>query len=586
MATTCGIHIDGRRYHLIALDGSARKHKVTAAVSGEIGIDEDPITSVSQALRRAIKDHKIKKGEVQLAVDSGLAAFRTLTLPFDDRAKIEDVLKFEVENDLPQWDIDDVLVDFVILNSKPGVESTLLVTALPKDRMEMQLAACEAGGLEAQEAELDGTALFDAAYESGCLAEDAAQILVHVGDSSTTVVVADGGKINSIRAIRAGAHPGTVATAATEIEDTAEPRVDGEDGEEGISEGLALEQAAEAERRLRQTAQRIRRELGRTLSAAQTINDIEAIYICGYELPDLVRDEIFDTPIAPLEVLSEDENVECPTEAVIAYGAALHAMGAGSLSPSLRREELRFTGKFERLELPLAVFSLFLFTLLVVQLMVTRQQIQWRDAGPPDDPGDMQIWMIASNRYVFPDPDDLVQTRLTDPPEKIAEYAKRAQTVGDERRTKFAQIKEISRQISNEVINVKKELGQVSDIEQPQSALEATTLVMGILRKQKDSSDLRFGMRHYKAEYQSGSGRKADAIRVSLEMDFFADSENAATRHYQDFLTAMKAEVWCLSCESGGSEGHDDGKGINAKSIKILVDLKQANADKQEEEKT
>ncbi len=574
MATTCGIHIDGRRYHLIALEGSARKHKVTAAVSGEIGIDEDPISAVSQALRRAVKTHKIKKGDVRLAVDSGLAAFRTLTLPFDDRTKIEEVIKFEIESDLPQWDIEDVLVDFVVLNSKPGVESTLLVTALPKDRMEMQLAACEAGGLEAQEAELDGTALFDAAFESGCLAEDAAQILVHVGDSSTTVVVADGGKINSIRAIRAGAHPGVHASTAPKIADDAEPSEGGEEA----SEEAAQEEALAADRRLRQTAQRIRRELGRTLSAAQTINDIEAIYICGCELPDLIRDEIFDTPIAPLEVLSEDDNVERASEAVIAYGAALHAMGGGSLTPSLRREELRFTGKFERLELPLAVFSLFLFTLLTVQLIVTNQQIQWRDAGPPEDPGDMQIWMIASNRYVFPDPDDPAQTRLTDPPPKIAAYAKKVQTEGDPRRTKFGQIKEISRLISNEVIAIKKELGQVSDIEQPQSALEATTLVMGVLRKLKAGSDLRFGIRHYEAQYQSGSGRKKDSIVIELEMDFFANSAQEATRHYSAVQTAMKGESWCISCDSKGTVPHDDGKGVAASRITVVVDLKEAKA--------
>ena len=43
-----------------------------------------------------------KMREIQvggLAVDSGLAAFRSLTVPFDDRAKIEDIIRFEVKQD-------------------------------------------------------------------------------------------------------------------------------------------------------------------------------------------------------------------------------------------------------------------------------------------------------------------------------------------------------------------------------------------------------------------------------------------------------------------------------------------------------
>jgi len=576
MATTCGIHIDGRRYHLVALDGTARKHKVLAAVSGEISMDEDPIATVAQGLRKAIKEHKLRPTEVQLAVDSGLAAFRTLTLPFDDRTKIEDVIKFEVENDLPQWDIDDVLVDFIVLSSKPGVESTLLVTALPKSRMEMQLAACEAGGVEAQEAELDGTALFDAASESGCLAEDAAQILVHVGDTSTTVVVADGGKLNSIRAIRAGAHP--VAHGAS-----AEPAATGEgdedtggDPEFAESGERTMEETLEAERRQRQTVQRIRRELGRTLSAARTEHDIEAIYICGHELPGLVHEEIFDTPTAPLEVLAE-EGIEKPSETVVAYGAALHALGAGTLTPNLRREELSFTGKFERLELPLAVFALFLFTFLTVQLIITNQQIQWRDVGSPGSEGDMQIWLKASNKYVFPDPDDpRPNTRLTDPPEKLVGYARRAEGGEIPNKTKYDQIREISRLLKIEVHDLKKELGQVSDIEQPQSALEATTLVMGVLRKLQSETKMRFGIRSYKADSMSGSGRKEASVTIKLEVDFFADSTGAATDHYSALQKAINNEPWCVDFASKGTTPHDDGKGIAAENITIVVNLENA----------
>src|SRR5258708_37785048 len=41
-------------------------------------------------------------------------------------------------------------------------------------------------------------------------------------------------------------------------------------------------------------------------------------------------------------------------------------MGGGVLEPSLRREELRYSGAFERVELPVAVVCLLLVTLLGV----------------------------------------------------------------------------------------------------------------------------------------------------------------------------------------------------------------------------
>ena len=66
-----------------------------------------------------------------------------------------------------------------------------------------ELAGLQRSGLEALDAELEGTALFDAAFESGILKEDVGTVLIHVGDTSATVVVADGRRLSSLRAIRA-----------------------------------------------------------------------------------------------------------------------------------------------------------------------------------------------------------------------------------------------------------------------------------------------------------------------------------------------------------------------------------------------
>jgi Tfp pilus assembly PilM family ATPase len=568
MARSCGIHIDQRRFHVVALDGSAKKHRVVAQASGEISLGVDPVEAVSDELRAIAREHKLRVESVGLAVDSGLAAFRNITVPFDDRAKIEDTIKFEIESDLPQWDIDDVIVDFLVLSSKPGVESNLLVTAIPKLRLERQLAACEKGGLEASDAELDGTALFEAARASGALSEDASQVLVHVGDSSTTVVVVDGGRLASMRAIRAGALPKSHA-AFEEGED---------EEEEGAEPAAATEDETSAEERLAQTAKRIRRELGRTVSSIQTEQPIEAIYFCGHPLEGLMEEgTLFDVEAHALGAFPGDEG---EGDMTVAYGAALRALGAGHLSPHLRREDLKFTGKFERLELPLAVFSLLLCTLLGVQLIVTLKQIHWRDEGDiaANLPGDMQLWLQYSNMYLLPNAEQGWPGRLKDPPEEVLRAIRRAESGEDEERTKYQEFLEIKRQLFLSLDKMKRDLGHITDVKQPQSALRATTLVMNVLDGLEQSEQIgRFSIRSFGAEYKEGRSSSPDKVEIRIDMDFFADESTKASQDQATFRREVENQDWCLEFAEVRSKPFENGGGLSFDGIKIEVDVSKAS---------
>ena len=165
MSQSIGIHLGERSFHLVALEGSLKRHKLVHASSGEIPVGEGAAQVVIERLREIVKEEKLRGESVYLAIDSGVAAFRTLTLPFDDREKIEEVIKFEIEGNLPQYDIDQVVVDFQVLSSKPGVESNLLVTAVPKDRLRGARGICERAGVVARGAVLGGAGLVDAAVE-------------------------------------------------------------------------------------------------------------------------------------------------------------------------------------------------------------------------------------------------------------------------------------------------------------------------------------------------------------------------------------------------------------------------------------
>ena len=557
MSQSIGIHLGERRFHLVALDGSLKKNKVLCAVSGEIASVEDAAQQVVDELREVAKKHKLNADSVYLAIDSGVAAFRNLTLPFDDRDKIEEVIKFEIEGNLPQFDIEEVVVDFLVLSTRPGVESNLLVTAVPKERLGAALRLCERAGLEALDAELEGTALFDAAFESGVLEEDVGTVLVHVGDTSTTVAVADGRRLASLRAIRAG------AASPRPVEDPEALLEEGEDAEPAVVEDEFQRQAA--------SALRIRREVQRTLSGARTASEIQHVYVCGHELPGMCTEPLLDVPVDPMPFTLGEE--ESPALFAVAYGAALRGFGGGTLRPHLRREEHRFSGRFERLELPLAVLALLVFTMLFVEYIVIDKQLEWRDEGnlAKNIKGDMQIWLEASNQRMLPDPTNPRAVRLPDPPEVLANYAAQAAAGADKERTKFEELLHIRRLLKIDIDRLSKELGQVSEIEQPQSALTATTLVMNVIADL--GKDARVGIRRFEANYQYSAARREDSVMVTIDADFFGESALEGTRLYNTFENEVKAQPWCVDFEGRSSKSLDGNKGIQADGIAIQVNV-------------
>lgn len=558
MAKSLGIHIGQRRFEVVVLDGSPKKHKIVHQASGEIPSGEDPIATTAAAIKEAVKGQKVPAENIGLAVDSGLAAYRNLNLPFDDKSKIEEVIKFEVENQLPQWDIDEVIIDFLTLSSTPGVESNLLVTAVPKDRLAARLRACERAGVEPYEAELDTTALFNAAHQAGILSEDGAQVLVHLGDASTSVVVVDGGRLHAMRAIHTGAG-GPVAPAAEA----------GADDEEAAAPEPAS--PADLERRRTEAANRIRRELGRTISAASTQNPIEAVFVTGLELPGLIGAPIQDVEVRPLDLRPGEGGADDAAAAAVAYGVALRRLGGGVLRGTLRQEELRYSGKFERLELPLAVCSLLLLTVLLVHYIVLDKQIGWRGDR------DMRVWLRASNGFMLPAPERDYIGRLTDPPQAILDYCARAEAGEVAQERTMDQLRQIERLLQTEISNLKGELGigradQVGDqkVEQPQSALEALTLVLGVIDGMSDARIAIRGITSDTAQYRQGADKY---VQVKLDMDFLADDNVTATRYYSDLTKALQAEVWCKDFKQQSTKVIDGGGGIYVDGITIQVDL-------------
>ncbi|MBL8861946.1 MAG: pilus assembly protein PilM [Planctomycetes bacterium] len=562
MARSCGLRIGPRRYELVVLDGSPKKHKIAAYAMGELPVGDEG--AVAALLKAAMKEHGVPADNVGVAVDTGMAAFRTLKVPFSDRAKIEEVVKFEVESHLPQWNIDDVIIDFHVLESSDDY-SELLVSAVPKGDLKHVLGLLEKAGTEPLEAELETSAMVNAALASDLCTADNAQVLVHVGEASTSVVVIDGRRVREMRAIRIGAlatEPAAAGAAEGEVESEAE-----------ASSVLEPRDPEETARRLEAANKRIRRELGRTVSAARTLHPIEAVYVCGFELPGLVGSRIQDAEVRPLDVFQKDggQPAEGFGPLVVAYGVALRQLGGGELTPHLRREELRYAGAFEKVELPLAVVALLAVTLIGVWFIFLVKESQFAESK-------LGFWRDSSQRFLVGDLKAGRQGYLVYPSDPVQRYL--ANLDADKERTKFEQLQYVNGQLKNEIRKLEKDLGQDAEITQPQSALVGASLLLGVLESEVQNGG-RPSLRKLQSTYTIGKQGKPDYVRVVLDVVFFASDTVQATQNYEDFLKAVEAQPWCRGqIDRRPSTSNEDGKGIFVVGLAIEVDVSKADIGK------
>lgn len=565
MARSCGIRIGPRRFELVVLDGSAKKHKITAYKAGELPRDgDDPIAAAAAVLRQAVKEHDVPKDNVGIAIDTGLAAFRMLKMPFAEKDKIEQVVKFEVESQLPQWNVDDVIVDFQDLASNKD-SSELLITAVQKQDLARVLALAERAGIEPLEAELETTAMVNAALAAGLGSADTAQLLVHVGEMSTSVVVIDAGQVREMRAIHIGALSHEAA-APLVVADAAEAP-----GAETPPAGEAAPDLAdpeETQRRLDQAIRRIRRELGRTVSATRTAHPIDGIYVCGFEVPGLVGSTVADVPVRVLDVFEKDggQPAEGFGQLVVAYGVALRQLGGGTLRPSLRREELRYTGAFERIELPLSVVCLLVVTLLAVWNIFLYKEEQSTDRK-------VAVWRDNAQRYLLGDPKKGIRGYLEFPSENVARYA--GNLDADTERNKIEQLEHVRGLLQGEVKKLEKDLGQDAEVSQPQSALRALALVLDVLER-STAEGARPSLRKVRATYVPGRTGKPDSVRVAFDVSFLSDDPIGATRDYESFKSRLAEQPWHVEFESRPSTTLEDSKGIFLQGIAVIVDVSKA----------
>ncbi|MCC6669643.1 MAG: pilus assembly protein PilM [Planctomycetes bacterium] len=434
MVRAVGIDAGEFEVKVVELDGSYRRprlvkvsfevvaqHRAPDAKGGPTGAP-DAVT-MATAVRAALDQAKAARENLNLGFQAREAVLRTLPIPFATPDQIRKVVKFEAEGAIHSHQVDDMVVDFYVQETRDN-QSRVLVAAVPKPPLRALLGALETRGLEPESVGLDLMALFRLSEWLGLCAPPAkpkgeelpvaaatrepARVILDLGARTIRALVVAGGRILDLRALRTGADAILEEVAAGAGVEVAKVRdavqaalrtgedfvvdLDAPPKPEAEAEGGAVPAPVQTvvghqlvEQATQHFLERVRRELTRFLTAIPNLGPIEGVWVTGggTQVPgmDAALQEVFDVAPQPLDVLGslshgltkEDARRVGPRIAV-AVGLALAMLG-GESAFNFRQEDLAFRRRFDRIKFPLAITCMFALFLVVVYAMKLNREL-------------------------------------------------------------------------------------------------------------------------------------------------------------------------------------------------------------------
>jgi len=411
MAKALGLDIGSRTIKLLEVDGSPKKFKVTRFITEEIpgegGGAEGEI--VVETLSKVLKQGRGQKDSTITAIDAGSTVIREILVPFLEKDQIRRVLRFEAEAHLHNYAIEDVVVDY-IKTGEAKDQSRLLIFAAPKERIREKLAAMKVNGLDPMFMNLDLAALFNAAAASGTFEEHPNSVVLDIGATTTNIIFVQNGRLKSCRSLRSGSESITRVLAQDLAVDTDSARQkaargDGSPRDDDLLKPLTLDDDEDETPETEKTAtelenaivvqrqddfiSRVHRETTRSMAAYSGEGEVSAIFVTGgASLAGGVLQRLrerFGLPVLRLEFIKEEEHSldDADLEAVnahagVALGLALQGIGGEGIKLEFRREELRYTRKFDLIKVALASTVSLVFILLFLNWLNAQNTLKVR----------------------------------------------------------------------------------------------------------------------------------------------------------------------------------------------------------------
>jgi type IV pilus assembly protein PilM len=283
-------------------------------IPAELPNEEAHHSQIAPALREMMDDLRIKHGRVNYAIAAHSAFARFVKLPLVDQEKIERVIGFEAQQNVP-FPIDEVVWDYQLVGGGPDRQVEVVIVAVKAEYLETINAAVEESGLRADKIGLATMGLYNA-FRYNYTNIPGCSLLVDIGARTTNVLFIEPGKIFS-RSVPIGGSSITAAIAREFDESFAEAesrkRRDG-----FVSLGGAYAEPADADvarvsKIVRATMTRLHAELMRSIShyrAQQQGNRPDRIFLCGGSAGMPYMREFFHEKLqVPIEFFNPLKNV-------------------------------------------------------------------------------------------------------------------------------------------------------------------------------------------------------------------------------------------------------------------------------------
>jgi type IV pilus assembly protein PilM len=277
-------------------------------------------TQITNTLREMLDEFGIKNGYANYAVPAHLVFARFVRLPAVDEEKIDRIIAFEAQQNVP-FPIDEVVWDYQLVGGGPDEQLQVVLVAIKADLLEGINSAVESAGLRPRVIGLTTSALYNA-FRYNYSDVTASSLLVDIGARTTNLIFIEAGRIFS-RSVPVGGISVTAGVAKEFNESFA--LAEARKKEAGfVSLGGAYAEptdpdVARMSKLVRSTMTRLHAEIMRSIShyrAQQQGTSPARIYLCGGTSSMPYMREFFQEKLqVPIEFFNPLRNVAVAPEA-------------------------------------------------------------------------------------------------------------------------------------------------------------------------------------------------------------------------------------------------------------------------------
>jgi type IV pilus assembly protein PilM len=277
-------------------------------------VETDRNRQIREALSAMMRELGIKGGPVNYAVSGQSVFARFVKLPLVDQDKIERIITFEAQQNVP-FPIEEVVWDYQLVGTSDEDKIEVVLVAIKADLLDGINAAVEAAGLQTTRVDVATMALYNA-FRFNYSELIGTSLVIDIGARTTNLLFVEPGKVFS-RSIPIGGSSITSAIAKEFNEPFAAAELrkkhDGFVSLGGAEAEASDPDAARVAKLVRSTIMRLHAELARSISfyrTQQAGSRPQRVFLCGGTASTPYMREFFDEKLQwPVEFFNPLRNV-------------------------------------------------------------------------------------------------------------------------------------------------------------------------------------------------------------------------------------------------------------------------------------